>query len=175
MPARDIESIYADYAKLVYWAAYGACKNPADAADATQATFLRVMKHLPKLAAMDDAQIKGWLYRVAVNLCTDSFRKKKREVLVEQDDEAQADPSAYNMPEAAAIAKEDKERVRLAIDTLPEIYREVILLHYFAGYDYKSIAASLGISENTVKSRVLRAKQKLYLVLMEGGERLDKR
>lgn len=49
MPARDFESIYADYSRMVYWAAYGVLKNESDAMDASQNVFLRVIKHQKSL------------------------------------------------------------------------------------------------------------------------------
>ncbi|MDR0840017.1 MAG: RNA polymerase sigma factor [Christensenellaceae bacterium] len=170
MPARDIETIYADCSRMVYWAAYGVTKNEHDAMDAMQNVFLRTMNHLGTLANMNDAQLKGWLYRVTVNICTDALRKRKHEVLTGEDAEVLSE-SVYDMPEAAAIAGEDKRRVREAIDTLPDIYREAVLLHYFSGCDYKQIAQMTGTTEGNIKSRMSRAKQRLYAVLKkEGGE-----
>ena len=79
MPARDIETIYRTCSRMVYWAAYGVTRRESDAMDAMQNTFLKAMSHMDQLEGMNDAQLKGWLYRVAVNLCKDALRKQRFE------------------------------------------------------------------------------------------------
>lgn len=172
MSARDIESIYTDCSRMVYWAAYSVTRNESDALDTMQNTFLRAMDHLSLLQGMNDAQLRSWLYRVAVNLCKDNLRKQNRVTLMEETPEPQGD-NVYELPEAALIAAEEKARVRRAIDQLPDIYRETVLLHHFSGCDYKQIARLTGTTEGNVKSRMSRAKQRLYAILKnqeEGGE-----
>ena len=107
MPARDFESIYADYSRMVYWAAYGVLKNESDAMDASQNVFLRVIKHQKKLETMEDAQLKSWLYRVTVNLCLDGKRKLKREVLADELPEMPVSDVSV-LPEAAALDAETR-------------------------------------------------------------------
>lgn len=169
MPARDIESIYNECSRMVYWAAYAITRQESDAMDAMQSTFLRAMAHMDRLQGMNDAQLRSWLYRVAVNLCKDSFRKQSREALTDEALEPKGE-NVYELPEAAAVSTEEKARVRGAIDQLPDIYRETVLLHYFSGCDYKQIARLTGTTEGNVKSRMSRAKQRLYTILQEGGE-----
>lgn len=170
MPERDIESIYRNCARMVYWAAYGITRRESDAMDAMQNTFLRAMAHMEQLKDMNDAQLKGWLYKVAVNLCRDAARKGSRETLTEDTIEPAGTENVYEMPEAAAISAEEKARVRAAVDQLPDIYRQTVLLHYFSGCDYKQIAQLMGTTEGNVKSRMSRAKQRLYSILQKGGE-----
>lgn len=169
MPGRDIESIYNECSRMVYWAAYSITRRESDALDAMQSTFLRAMKHIDRLQGMNDAQLKSWLYRVAVNLCKDSLRKQSRETLTDEPLEPKGD-NVYDLPEAALLSAEEKARVRRAIDHLPDIYRETVLLHHFSGCDYKEIARLTGTTEGNVKSRMSRAKQQLYKILKEGGE-----
>lgn len=169
MPARDIETIYRTCSRMVYWAAYGVTRRESDAMDAMQNTFLKAMSHMEQLEGMNDAQLKGWLYRVAVNLCKDALRKQRFETPAEEMEEPAVD-RVYELPEAAMLSAEEKGQVRAAIDQLPHIYREAVLLHYFSGCDYKQIAQLTGTTEGNVKSRMSRAKQKLYAILKEGGE-----
>lgn len=170
MPERDIESIYQAYSRMVYWAAYGACGTQSDALDAMQNTFMRAMAHMEQLQAMNEAQLKGWLYRVAVNLCRDAGRKQRREAPSEEPVAPDTAQTTFDMPEAAAIGKEERSQLRRAIDELPDIYRQTVLLHYFSGFDYKEIARLMGTTEGNVKSRMSRAKQRLYDKLKQGGE-----
>ncbi|MCE5234445.1 MAG: RNA polymerase sigma factor [Clostridiaceae bacterium] len=167
MPARDFESIYADCSRLVYWTAYGVLKSQADAMDVSQNVFLRVLKHIKKLEDMNDAQLKGWVYRVTVNACFDLKRKQKREVVTDEGFDT-LPVSERELPEAAALSAEQKRLLREAIDALPDIYRETVVLHYFSGLSYENIAAYTGVSEGTVKSRMSRAKDRLFSLLKDG-------
>ena len=148
MTPKSIEAIYRDNCKMVYWAAYSVLKRESDAMDIAQSVFLRAIKNIDKLNTMEDGQVKAWLYRVAVNLCYDAGRRLKREI--------------------PAISRDQRERVKRAIDALPDIYRETVMLHYYSGLDYKTIAAMQGSTEGTVKSRIFRAKERLYELLKEG-------
>ena len=156
MTPKSIEAIYRDNCKMVYWAAYSVLKRESDAMDIAQSVFLRAIKNIDKLNKMEDGQVKAWLYRVAVNLCYDAGRRLKREIPAEE------------LPEASAISRDQRERVKRAIDALPDIYRETVILHYYSGLDYKTIAAMQGSTEGTVKSRIFRAKERLYELLKEG-------
>ena len=169
MPSRDIESIYNACSRMVYWAAYSVTRKESDAMDAMQNTFLRAMAHMDQLQQMNDAQLKAWLYRVAVNLCRDALRKQRWEAPAEELPEPSVE-SAYDLPEAAAVSAAERAQIREAIDRLPDIYRETVLLHYFSGCDYKEIARLMHTTEGNVKSRMSRAKQRLYSILKEGGE-----
>lgn len=91
---------------------------------------MKAMSHMDQLEGMNDAQLKGWLYRVAVNLCKDALRKQRFETPAEEMTEPAVD-SVYELPEAAMLSAEEKGQVRAAIDQLPHIYREAVLLHYF--------------------------------------------
>ena len=168
MPARDFESIYADYSRMVYWAAYGVLKNESDAMDVSQNVFLRVIKQQKKLEAMEDLQLKSWLYRVTVNLCLDGKRKHKREVLADELPETPIS-DMHALPEAAVLDAEARQTLYAAITALPDIYRETVMLHFFSELRYEEIAQLMGVSEGTVKSRMARAKERLF-ALLKGGE-----
>jgi len=172
MGAWDFEAAYAANARMVYWAAYGVVKNESDAMDVSQETFLRALRHEEKLAAMDEGGQRAWLYRVAVNLCYDKKRREKRELV--SDEEVffeQGDTDEAVLPEMQALRAEEKALLRRAVEALPEPYRQTVLLHYYSELPYETIASLMGTSEGTVKSRMSRAKQRLYDILRkEGGK-----
>ena len=168
MSTRDFESIYADYSRMVYWTAYGVVKNKDDAMDVSQNVFLRALKHMGKLERMEDAQLKGWLYRVTVNLCLDGKRRGKRETPVEELPET-PDGDRLALPESAMLDEEARAALHRAVEELPDIYRETVMLHFFSELKYEEIAALMGVTEGTVKSRMSRAKERL-LALLKGGE-----
>ena len=167
MPRRNLESIYTDYSKMVYWAAYSVLRADSDAMDVSQNVFLRAIKHMGKLADMEDGQLKAWLYRVAVNLALDIKRKQKREYPVDEMPE-QESTALYDMPEPAAISADQRRIVREAVERLPDIYREAVMLHYYSGLSCADIAQLTGAAEGTVKSRISRARTQLLQLLKEG-------
>jgi RNA polymerase sigma-70 factor (ECF subfamily) len=154
---------------MVYWTAYSVSKNHHTAMDTVQNVFLRVLKHLAKLEEMTDAQLKGWLYRVTVNSGVDRIRKEKREVL-SCDPDSGAAVSADELPEAAALSREQREAVKAGVDSLPEHYRQPILMYYFAEMSYTEISELLGVSEGTLKSRMSRARNILARSLAKAGD-----
>ena len=123
MTPKSIEAIYRDNCKMVYWAAYSVLKRESDAMDIAQSVFLRAIKNIDKLNTMEDGQVKAWLYRVAVNLCYDAGRRLKREIPAEELPEPNTDRE-YELPEASAISRDQRERVKRAIDALPDIPRD---------------------------------------------------
>ncbi len=168
LPAWDFDSVYNGFSRMVYWTAYGVLKSESDAMDVSQEVFLRVLRHIKKLDGMGEAQLKSWLYRVTVNLCLDGKRRSKHEVL---SDELPDTPvtGEDELPEASAMNAETARLVREAVDSLPDIYRETVVLHYFSGLQYEDIAALQGVSEGTIKSRMSRARARLVDMLKGGG------
>lgn len=156
------ESLYEKYSRLVYWAAYGIVRNPQTAQDVCQDVFLRAVKNMEKLAKMEEQYQKAWLYRVAVNAAIDVTRNRKKEVITEDLPESAVEPESYDMPETAVMSAELREAVMEAIDALPEIYHEVIMLYYFSQMSYEEITLETGINMGTLKSRISRAKALLY-------------
>ena len=171
MPQRDLESIYTAHSPMVYWAAYSLLRSESDAKDVTQNTFLRAIKHMDKLAPMEEGQVKGWLYRVAVNLSLDITRRQKREYPVDELPERESG-ALYDLPEPAAVSAEQRRMVREAIERLPDIYREAVMLHYYSNMTCADIAALTGAAEGTIKSRISRARIRLA-ELMKEGEKND--
>ena len=170
MPQRDLESIYTEHSRMVYWAAYSVLRSDSDAMDVTQNVFLRTIKHMGKLAAMEEGQLKAWLYRVAVNLSLDIKRKQKREYPVDELPERES-TALYDMPEPSAITAEQRRIVREAIERLPDIYREVVMLHYYSNMSCADIAQLTGAAEGTIKSRISRARIRLMELLKEGEKK----
>lgn len=164
MPERSFDNIYTDYSRLVYWAAYRVVAHNETAEDITQQVFERVYLNLDKLSTLADAQLKSWLYRVSTNLSLDHVRKAKHELLSDEPlgaDVADDDP----LPESELISKKRSEAVRRAIEQLDEANRTVITLHYFSEMTVSEISEATGISQGTIKSRLVRARKLLSELL----------
>ena len=130
--------------------------NIEDAKDCFQNVFLKL--HLTDTVFKDEQHLKAWLIRVACNECNDFNRSYwKRKV---------------NLGAGPEIYKEftdDFECIELIelIRSLPQKYREIIYLYYYKEYTTAEIAKTLKLNVNTVKSRLLRARDKLAGIMKE--------
>ena len=143
-----------EYMDTVFRVAYGYLKNSADAEDVTQEVLLRLYKTETDFAS--DEHLRRWLIRVTVNCCKSIFRSpwQKRENL---DDYA----------ETLGFETEDYTALFIAVMGLERKYRLPLLLYYYEGYSVKEIGALLKLPENTVSTRLSRARAKLKAMLKE--------
>ena len=129
-----------------------------------QDVFLRVYKHLPKLK--DPSQFSGWLYVITNRLCKTWLRKNKS--LMESLEDipmAEIEKTFYEHYISAEQEQDAQahrsERVWKLLDKLPESERTVITLYYLGEMTAKEIGKFLGVSVNTVTSRLQRARERL--------------
>ena len=134
------------------------------AEDITQDVFLRVYKHLPKLK--DPRQFSGWLYVTTDRLCNTWLRKNKS--LIESLEDvpmAEIEKTFYEHYVSAEQEKDAQahhsELVRKLLEKLPESERTVMTLYYLGEMTSKEIGKFLGVSVNTVTSRLQRARERL--------------
>lgn len=134
------------------------------AEDAFQETFLRILRKRESYRV--GASFRPWLYQICLNICRDSLRKRNRRPESELPETlVVADPAPG--PEALSEQALLSERIRRAIDGLPEKHREVFILQYYQGLQYPEISEILGIPIGTIKSRMFHASQKLSLALKD--------
>ena len=146
-----------EYSGTLYRVAFSVLRNPADAEDAVQETFLRVMRHRHTLHEVRDHRV--WLIRIVWNVVLD--RKRRAKTRPETDDVAELArvlPSNGLSAEAIAAATQHHARVLGCIDQLPEKERQVLLLSAFEELSSVEIASVLGITESSVRSRLFRAR-----------------
>lgn len=158
MPERDFESIYENYSRLVYWAAYRVLSDKEAAEDTTQNVFISVLKNMDTVAKLPDAQLKGWLYRVATNAALDAKRRSGKEVLSDEPVGAEIADTG-GTPEDETMLSDTRAAVRAALAQVDEIYREPLTMYYFSEMSVSEIAEALGLSEGTVKSRMSRGRK----------------
>ncbi|MDE0084533.1 MAG: RNA polymerase sigma factor [Candidatus Poribacteria bacterium] len=134
------------------------------AEDITQETFLQVYQ---KLETLEDAtQFSRWLYKIVNNLCNAWFRKNRiKTESLEETDISEIETEAYSQyvatEHAQTTAEAQRDLVKKLLTKLKESDREVITLHYFEEMTSSEIGTYLGVSENTAKSRLRRARQRL--------------
>jgi len=157
----------------LYSAALRMTRNPADAEDLVQETYLRAYRGFSGFE--EGTNLRAWMYRILTNTFINSYRKKQREpVTVQEDDldewylydklgENGVEPSA----EAEVIRSMPDEDVQRALEALPEGFRLAVLLADVEGFSYKAIAEILGIPIGTVMSRLHRGRRALEKALWE--------
>lgn len=141
------------YGSSILRLAYSYLHNMSDAEDILQDTLIQFIKTAPKFEG--EGHEKAWLLTVASNLSKNKIKYNK----YRETDEL--------MEELVAEDKEDLSFVWEAVKELPEKYREVIHLFYQEGMSTKEIADALGRKEATVRSDLLRGREKLKNILKE--------
>ena len=157
-------SLIEKYQQQVHAHALRKVRDFQAAEDITQETFLQVHQ---KLATLNDpAKFSGWLYAIVNHLCIAWYRKNRLQTESLQEihiSEIETDAySRYIATEhAKTTAEAQRELVKQLLTKLKESDREVITLHYFEEMTSSEIGEVLGVSENTIKSRLHRARQRL--------------
>jgi RNA polymerase sigma-70 factor (ECF subfamily) len=149
------------------------------AEEVVQDAFVRVVHNAAEFK--HEARFSTWLYTIARNLCIDQMRKRALRRHPSLDEPKRAEEAdgptlgdqtadARANVERAAGSTEIRERVVAAIDTLPDDQREVFLMREVSNLPFKEIAEIVGVSENTVKSRMRYALERLQAALSEFEE-----
>jgi RNA polymerase sigma-70 factor, ECF subfamily len=156
---RDFEERLAECGPLAYRVARGVLRNTADAEDVAQEALLRAYRSFDRLR--DRSRFRAWLVRIAFRLALDRLRSGKRR---EQRDTLWSQPE--QQPRAAtaedlAASNEFQTHLESALEELPEKSRLVLLLAAMEGHTIDEIAAMIGVSAGTVKSRIFYARRQL--------------
>ena len=133
--------------------------SPQESEDLLQDIFLQVHRKLGSFRG--DAALGTWLYRLAIRQCLDYLRSRQGRMnaaSLSLEDESSYVPLTRETP----VARLDIER---AVEKLPPGCRTVFVLHDVEGLEHKQIGALLGVSENTSKTQVFKARMKLRLML----------
>ena len=139
-------------------------RNPADAEDATQETFIRAYRGLRHFRC--ESKFYTWLYRIASNCVRNLLKARGRDVLDStvdfSDDQTAAHPPTrlreLETPEELMVTDEIRAMVNATLERLSEEHRTVITLREIDGLSYKDIASAMSIPVGTVRSRVFRAR-----------------
>jgi RNA polymerase sigma-70 factor (ECF subfamily) len=153
----EFEERVEESSTLAFRVALGVLRHREDAEDVAQEAFLRAHRSFGGLRDRD--RFRAWLVRVAFRLALDRQRGDRRRR--RREDSAVADRRIAETPEAVVERAELKERVREAVDDLPEKLRIVTVLGAIEGHGVAEVARLLEIPEGTVKSRLYLARKAL--------------
>jgi RNA polymerase sigma-70 factor, ECF subfamily len=152
---RQIADYIVKYKENYYRLAYSYVKNAEDALDIVQESIYKALSSVDTLK--NSAYIKTWFYRIVINTSLDFLRKRKNEVLV--DDQIL---NNYNLEVTDTYQDIDLKK---AMEELPENYRTLIILRYFEDMKLEDIAETLNENLSTVKTRLYKALEKLQIKL----------
>lgn len=167
-----IEQLMQEYGTKVLHLAYYYLKDRHLAEDVAQEVFIKAYRSWDSFRGESSAYT--WLYRITVNLCRDKARSAWwRRLLPSEDPRSSADDLELALPEEdpeeAAILGDERDRLMEYVMQLPESYREVIILYYYQDLTTVEIAEVTGQNENTIKTRLFRARGILKQLLVKGG------
>lgn len=167
-----IELLMQEYGTKVLHLAYYYLKDRHLAEDVAQEVFIKAYRNWDSFRGESSAYT--WLYKITVNLCRDKARSAWWRRLLPSDDPRAANDdlelSSYEEgPEEAALLSDERERLMDHVMQLPEAYREAIVLYYYQDLSTVEIAEVTGQNENTIKTRLFRARAMLKGILVKGG------
>ncbi len=170
------EELASPYMSALYAAALRMTRNPSDAEDLVQETYLRAYRGFGGFR--EGTNLKAWLYRILTNTFINQYRaKKRRPDQVELDDvedfyifrrlggiEA---ADAERTAETAALESMPDAEVKQALESIPEQFRMAVILADIEGFSYKEIAEILDVPIGTVMSRIHRGRRQLQKLLWD--------
>jgi len=148
------------YATLV-WLAYAILLDRNLAEDAAQQAFVKACEKLGSLQQVN--RFGPWLSRICRNEAYQLLRDRQR-----RESRVTVTPEPVTAADTADT-EEALDQVKAAVDGLPEMYREIVVLHYYQHLDYRKIASLLGVAAHTGRGRLFRARKMVQKTLQENG------
>lgn len=155
-----LETAVRAHARFVYRIAYSVLRNPADAEDATQEVFLRVLRYEKRLAAIRDQ--KAWLARIAWRVAVDrqkTQRKSMAKATAGTEEAWETLVSPGHGADRVLLEQERSAALEQLISALPSPLRDALVLSTLEEIAPREVALMLGISEAAVRSRSFRARE----------------
>jgi len=160
MTDKELEKIYKEAYKAVYWTAMSLLKNEADAEDVVQETFITLIKSYESIK--DKTKVMTWLKKTAANKCLDRIKLSKTDAVeVEFFENVEAVPEDF-LPDMIVESAEMRKIIMDIIGkSLSDDIRRTLILFYFDEMSTKEIAEALGVPEGTVRRRLNFARNKI--------------
>ncbi len=153
-------ALYERYYATLVWLAYAVVLDRDWAEDIAQQTFVKACEKLADLRKPE--RFSGWLTRICRNTAHQAVRDRKRLSI------KTAEPAAC-ASDTLAEREERRQIVKAAVDCLPAMYREIVVLHYYHHQSYEQLRHTLGLSDHSVRGRLFRARRKMERYLVRQG------
>ena len=150
------------YQKVVYNVAYRVLGNTEDAEDVAQTVFLKVYENISTYNPR--YQFFSWLYRIAVNEAVNAKKRLRNTVELMEDAVATSDT-----PHDGVEAGDVENQIGAAMMSLSPESRAILILRHYQEFSYRDIAYIMDLTEETVKSRLYSARQRLGKILIQKG------
>jgi len=134
------------YQRSIYYTALRMLRNPEDADEVTQKTFVKAYKALSGFRF--ESSLKTWLTTIAINLCRTELMKTRREMV---ELPANLADSGFENRKEQELVEYKRGQLREALESLPQRQREVVTLRIYQEMPFKEVAKTLGSNETAVK------------------------
>jgi RNA polymerase sigma factor (sigma-70 family) len=162
---RSYGELYDKYAKAMYNTSLRIVNHTGDAEDVLQESFCDAFTSIDSFGYK--STFGAWLKRIVINKSINALRKRKMDIIDIDKTIVPSMPDDNEYDESEIKFKIDE--VRKAISILPNGYRTVLTLQLLEGYDQEEIAEILQVTHSTVRTQYMRAKQKLLILIKQGG------
>lgn len=152
-----LDQLMDNYGQSLLQLAYSYVRNREVAEDLTQEIFVKCYQRLDQYQRK--STLKTWLWRIASNHCKDYLRSWHHNNIVISEEQAKHTSSQEKEVENQVIQRYEDEQLVTTVMSLPDTYREVIYLFYFEELSIKEISYLTGVNQNTIKTRLKRAKE----------------
>ncbi len=153
-----MELLLTKYMQSIFAISYRLCQDVEDANDITQDVCIKIMKHIKTFKG--NSELKTWIYRIAYNETLQFIKSKKEFVELDVVEPYLGESDVYDIDiESARIL------VQKSIDSLSPLDKSIILFYYYDDLKIREIADIMKINENTIKTRLSRAKLALQPLL----------
>ena len=163
------ETLYLAHRDRMFHIANGILRDTHWAEDAVSEAFLKIAKNMAKISAMSGQEQRNFFVIIVRSCAIDIYRQRRKEAGAWEDVGEQPDLSGQDTVEDTVFSAEGYQRLLRAIDSLPDLYGDVMRLYYVHEYSGAEIATLLGIPENTVHARLSRGWKKLMALLKKEG------
>ncbi len=152
-----IDQLMDEYGQSLLHLTYSYVGNREIAEDLTQEIFVKCYQRLEQYQRK--ASLKSWIWRIAINHCKDYLRSWHHKHIVVSEEKLRQAPSQETEVEDQVIQRYKDEELVKTVLNLPDTYREVIYLYYFEELTIKEISYLTSVNQNTIKTRLKRAKE----------------
>jgi len=164
--ARRFDELMLPHLDAAYNLARWLVRRDADACDVVQDAYLRAWRFFDSFKPGDAGRARAWLLKIVRNVALTQIRRDRVRELHETDfDETMHSVESSDDVDASVVREADEATLRAALEQLPPIMREAIVLREIEGLSYKEIAEVAGVPMGTVMSRISRARQQLMQIV----------